>query len=373
MMNSIKKYKMPADFKKKTIQEYQNLNEQYQGRACVSEVYGQMTDYAPGLGGRDYQDLPQVSKSELEKYVKYCNAHGIEFNYVLNGSCMGNQEFDADFHPKFSAFLSELYEMGIRTLTIALTSLLEIIKHHPYPFHVKISVINNITTVNEAKSFFDLGADRVVLSESLNRSVYQLQKIASVCGDQTEIIVNSMCKKNCVYRMAHYNQTTHDSMAGDSKKIRTYYKHRCLMDRAKELGNLAKLCWIRPEDIPKYHALGISNFKIQGRQHAYRGDPVRTAEIYMKENYDGDLLQLLELFFPLHSFHFPLNNKQMDGFIDPFFIYPDWCKDDCESCHYCRDAVAKAVDLNKARHVNDNLKIFFNEYDEFMNCLRQNQ
>jgi len=58
----------------------------------VYEVYGKLTtDYFGG--GRPAFYLPQVNRQVLERTVKKTHENGIQFNYLLNASAMGNTEF----------------------------------------------------------------------------------------------------------------------------------------------------------------------------------------------------------------------------------------------------------------------------------------
>ena len=58
----------------------------------VYEVYGKLTtDYFGG--GRPAFYLPEVNRGRLARTVKTAHAGGIEFNYLLNASAMGNTEF----------------------------------------------------------------------------------------------------------------------------------------------------------------------------------------------------------------------------------------------------------------------------------------
>lgn len=59
----------------------------------VEEVYGKFPADLAGGGRPSYMGTP-LTKRDLADYVSTLNRHGIQFNYLLNASCMGNKEWD---------------------------------------------------------------------------------------------------------------------------------------------------------------------------------------------------------------------------------------------------------------------------------------
>jgi hypothetical protein len=84
----------------------------------VYEVYGKLTtDYFGG--GRPAFYLPQVNRGVLERTVKTAHANGIQFNYLLNASAMGNTEFTRVGQRKMDEMLDWLDGSGIDSITVA--------------------------------------------------------------------------------------------------------------------------------------------------------------------------------------------------------------------------------------------------------------
>lgn len=171
--------------------------------------------------------------------------------------------------------------------------------------------------------------------------------------------------------MFHYNQAAGCSVQspGSNGSI-DYYPHRCMSRRYDRVSNLFKLSWVRPEDIKYYTAAGINYFKLQGRQTVLEGDPVRAVECYLKEDYDGDLIELLEMFAPQNNFRIPVANKKLDGFIKPYYEINGFCRNNCSGCRHCEIYAAKAVDMEKAGQVIHLANEFYNEHDEFDKMIR---
>lgn len=364
----MKYFNIASDFKKETIDGYYRLNNTY-ADSKVIETYGNITIGNVCEGGRVYEDIPKIDSKALKSYIEYSKSKGIEFNYSLNGSCMGNREFTEKGAREITRFLNKLYEIGVRRLTVAIPSIIELVKSMGLDFEIKASIICQITNANKAAEYKKLGVDRIVVDESLNRDFANLKKIQGVFGDKTEIIINSMCHKDCIYRMFHYNQTAHDSVDKLNSSITTFYNHNCMLKRAESPENFLKLCWIRPEDLKYYSDIGVNYYKIQGRHTVMKGDPVRAMEAYFRQSYDGDLIDLMELFGSPYAFKIKLDNKKLEGYIKPFYEIPGFCRRECQSCKYCESFVKKCTDYEEAEKINSMAVKFYNENDKYSDML----
>ncbi|MGE5663048.1 MAG: peptidase U32, partial [Deltaproteobacteria bacterium] len=57
----------------------------------VVEIFGKLREDAVGGGRAPYQLAP-VTRKRLAEHVRQARSAGIEFNYLLNASCIGNRE-----------------------------------------------------------------------------------------------------------------------------------------------------------------------------------------------------------------------------------------------------------------------------------------
>lgn len=330
----MKYYCLPADFKTETIDAYHLLNQAYPD-AAVLETYGNIT-IGNGLeSGRPADILPQVDINHLRNYIEYSAEKGIDFNYTINASYMQNREFSKEGIARIKEFLTQLHEAGVRLMTVTLPSVIELLSLLNFDFRLTGSTIYQVTNVNKAMELKQLGVERLVVDESINRNFKELKRIRDAFGEKVEIIVNSICIKDCSYRMFHYNQIAGESVEVSGGFSQTYYPHKCLLRRYENPGNFLKLTWIRPEDIKFYTDIGINYFKIQGRPRVLKGDPVRAVEAYFQEDYQGDLFELLNIFAPVSNFSAPIDNKKLDGYIEHFHLHPDFCKSNCLKCGFC--------------------------------------
>lgn len=365
-------YCIASDFKANVIEEYARLNRSDSG-SRIWETYGQITVGNEVEAGRDCRDIPQVDLYELRQYIAFSQSRGIGFHYVLNSPCMGNREFTPDGVRQLREHLKRLYEAGVRSLTVALPSVMDIVRSTGLDFHIKVSIIAQINTPNKAVQYRAMGADRIVLDEAVVRRFDLIRSIAAAFGPRVEVIANSLCHKDCIYRAYHYNQTGHDSLERPDGSIRSYYNHKCMLRRAQGAEEWLKLCWIRPEDIPWYNQAGIHYFKLQGRHTVAKGDPVRAAECYFSQRYDGNLIDLLELFGCPYELKPSLDNRSLDGFLKPFVDRPDFCASDCARCGYCASVAKRCMPTPETGRLMAMSKEFYTEFDPYAALLRQCQ
>lgn len=361
-------FSIPSDFKISTVDQLYEINNSYEGKK-VAETYGQITINNVFSSGRSADCLPKVDKTEFEKYIAYLNQKGLSFNYTFNATCNSNMEFSQKGIRDIKNFFLYLYELGIHSVTVASPAIIEIVESLKYKFEVKTSTACQITDVNKAMSFKKMGVSKIVVDEGINRDFYTIKNIRRAFGEKVEIIVNTLCHKNCIYRMFHYNQVAHDNcsdLAGS-----TYYNHRCIMKRAEAGANVLKLNWIRPEDLHLYQNIGIQYFKIQGRQAVEKGDIIKTVMCYMNESFDGNLIELLYCFSNINAFNTEIDNKKLNNFIRPFFMSRNFCKNDCTKCNYCNRFFKKCCDMEQFENVNSMIRKFYNNYDQFKNALKE--
>jgi collagenase-like PrtC family protease len=360
---------MPADFKKATIDSYAELNNRYDD-SRVQETYGNVAISNVFASGRVVSAIPQIDFSALSEYVEYSRSRGIDFCYTINASYMQNQEFTDEGIDKIRVFLDKLEEAGVRCLIVALPSLMELIIESGYDFEIKASVISQITTVNKAMAFKNMGVDRISLDESINRDFDTLRRIRQSFGNQVEIIVNSVCHQDCHYRMFHYNQISGDSVGEPNRTSSTYYKARCAMRLYNDVGGFLKTTWIRPEDLRYYRNIGINHFKLQGRQTALYGDPARAVECYFREQYEGDLKDLLFMFAPSDSFKLSVQNDKLEGFIKPFVENEGFCSRDCTRCRYCESFAEKIFDRRSLENTMKTVRDYLVDHDAYRDMIR---
>jgi collagenase-like PrtC family protease len=342
----------------------------------VHDVFGAVPVSIMG-SGRPSFILPQINKTQAKEYVSLAHSLGIEFTYLLNAPCLGNLEYDKDFHHELLKYLEWIAEIGVDCVTVAIPYLVEIIKNQFPNLQVKVSVIANVNTVPRLKFFENLGADVITLDYMINRDFKLLERMVDAADCTLELLANDLCLYQCPYRQYHYSLAGHASQ--NSNRLKGFYIDYCLMHCTKDFlstpGELLKARWIRPEDISAYEALGIDYFKLSDRCKSTEW-LVNTVRAYATRDYSGNLLDILndpqpsiekEVHAPQYlqdiarPEHFEkqefvnlfrlekgepikpyIDNKSLEGFID--FFKTEQCNGNCGyGCDYCETWVERAV------------------------------
>lgn len=351
-------FSVPADFNESTLEKFDQLNGQYTDRR-INEVYGQLTTGDITASGRMTNSLPQVNLIQLKRYIRSCEKHKIDFNYTLNASCLGNAELNVEFKNRMLELLLDLAKAGVSAFTVAMPSLINMIRTILPHIPIKVSAISEINSPEKAMYYKRLQVRRIVIDPDITRCFQTLQDICSVFGKNVEIIVNNVCLKNCPNKMFHYNHEAHCVPGHVHSNDEQYYYHQCSLQKAENDSNYIKLNWIRPEDLKYYINSGIHHFKIQGRNYAKANLLLKVIESYFSEDFDGNLMDLLTLYQPYNAFQPQIVNKQLDGFIDRFYHYPGMCRGLCESCGYCLTYAEKSMDIKTLKQVNAYARQFY--------------
>lgn len=363
----MKRFSLPADFSEETIIKFNEFNNQ-QKNSLVHETYGQLTEGYLIKSGREKECLPKLGIKELEKYVDFSLKNGIKFNYTLNPACLGNMEFTRQGEKEIKRLLKDLWNIGIRDLTISSPVLIEIANLSGIEFNIKVSAIGHVDSITKLKFYKDLGVKRVVIEPDTYRDFSKLKQMSLCFNDGVEIIINDTCYKNCPYKIFHYNHEAHSN--DRISQIKGYFFMRCGIQKSYNLRNYLKLNWIRPENIKLYENIGIHNFKIQGRPFVSKGDIMNTLMCYSNEHFDGNLLELLHLFAPYDSSHQPyIDNKYLEGFIEGFYNKKVKCLEICDDCRYCDQYVEKAI--REPEGILEDAMEFYKSHDQFIKMIEE--
>jgi collagenase-like PrtC family protease len=351
----------------------------------VDEVYGKLPD--DGLsGGRPRYMATSLSEADLKNYISLLDRHGIAFNYLLNGSCFGNNEWTRPWQKRFMALLTKLCESGVRRVTISTPFLLEQVRRNFPELKVRVGIYAQVDTPRRARYWEDLGADVITIeSFSINRDFRRLAAIRESVSCGLQLIANHACLMNCPMQTYHQNGFAHAS-DGTGTLFIDYCLMRCSRTRLTDLSQFIKSAWIRPEDLSAYEAIGYTSFKL-----LERGIPstelLRRVKAYSERRFDGNLAGLLlsygfkepvgkESFRTLRHFFKPrqanplrlkmlydlarlqgmlsprqdspirIDARQIpDNFLDGFHER-DCSSMDCRSCGYCEKIAARAVSIS---------------------------
>ncbi len=358
-------YKLGTNLDIKLLDEVQYLNDKFKNKEIqITELFGSDRQHAY-LTARPEFRLPDVSKSDFEMFVKMCNAIDVEFNYTMNSIYPGSKRFLVEQKSEIMEFVKYLEEIGVKRLTIANPILMDIVREASKTIKIEISTIAHIDAVTQIRYYkenYDI--DKVCGNLMKNRSYKFLKKVASYCnsiGVKYELMVNEFCitggfdySTHCVFRDSCYLCHASNITKEDALTLNGYPMQYCMTSRKTHPANWLRARFIRPEDIDRYVALGITNFKITGRTGTTEY-LAAMAHAYMEKKWDGNLLELWKPLETIYSgqkeleFSHPANipNSQLGNFLDHWFNGDGF---------YCEDVVC-GVDCKYCEEFYDSLKI----------------
>jgi collagenase-like PrtC family protease len=348
---------MPADFSPRTLDAYALLNKKY-GHLRVAETYGNLNPGHPLLGtGRTEGGLPRVNPEQLRKTIEHGKSLGIGFNYTLNSRCTGNLEFGMKGRQELLSHVEELMRLGVGTITVALPSVLRLLRAQFPELRLCVSVITGVRSVKQAALYKGMGADRIILAEDIYRDFRLIERIRRGTGIPVELIVNTRCIFQCPYRKADYGLLAHCAAGRRKLPIHDYYKWLCTEYLFVHPIEFMKMRWIRPEDLAFYEAVDL--FKVIGRQLVADANLPRVAETYMRGSFDGNLTDLLGTFSPRRLDFYPvrIENRALDGFLS-FFRERKCAERACNDCRHCAGYLERAV----GREDLERLEVHAREY-----------
>lgn len=342
----------------------------------VDSVFGKISKDVVG-GGRPSYLVANIGMTALAKSIRLAHERGLHFYYLLNSSCMGNQELSRAANRQIHALLDSIVEAGADGVVLALPYLLALVKKRYPKLHASISTFAGVGSPQKARIWEDRGADRLVLPPNLNRDRTKLEKIRQSVKCELELFANVMCTYQCPFDFAHAASNGHASSSTDSLKGFgiEYHSYQCAERRLQEPSEIIRGRFIRPEDVGVYEEIGIDVLKLSDRLRSTRW-LVRAVAAYTSRRYEGDLADLISypIFvqkgenpitdpsrFLARSGHanlalldvlqgietcetpFHIDNRKLDGFLDHYFRH------DCErsacgvDCRYCESVAERAV------------------------------
>ena len=262
------------------------------------QIYGVLPSSMIGSGGTGPDNVRMVA-NEVEEYIEQANSAGLKFDYLLNAPSMSNMEWDENTHQELLMHLDWITSIGADSVTVTIPYLVELIKRQFPQLKVRVSTIAHVNSVARAKFFESLGADSITLDINVNRSFGALKAIRNTVGCELTVLTNNLCLYQCPYEYYHHDGLGHASQNYNPLKgsYVDYCVLRCTLDRLRDVSQVIKCRWVRPEDIHIYEEIGIDMFKISGRAMPTERI-LRAATAYSSRHYQGNLYDILNVITP---------------------------------------------------------------------------
>ncbi len=259
----------------------------------IVEVYGAQQQTIIG-GGRPAYRLPKVTTDRLYAHVAKAHGHGLRFNYVLNAPNLQGRECDPVWVQAALAYLGQLADAGVDSLTIASEPLVRLVRREFPDWRIHLSLIAGVDNVESARRYADLGVNVLILSPfTVNRDLAMLRAIRQAVDCELELYANIPCLDHCSMRDAHYLYAARGSRIGEPVNIDADpFLRKCSAAYLNDPVQLLRSPFIRPDDVGAYRDLGIDILKLSDRSET-TGFLLMTARAYMEERYEGNLFELI--------------------------------------------------------------------------------
>ncbi|PYG88019.1 collagenase-like PrtC family protease [Ruminiclostridium sufflavum DSM 19573] len=354
----------------------------------VDEVFGSLRSTNTGTAFASAV-LPGVSYREAKEHVDYVHSLGMRFNYTMNTSCLGNNEYNPKGLTKILEDIDMVNDLGADIVTVAIPALIEMIKKRHPNLKVKASIVNNIGSIESARHFVELGADILTIGGSSNRDFKFLKALRKSTDVKLEVLANVGCLYECPYRQYHFNVGAHSSQCHDpnEEKFTDYCVMKCMREHTTNPARVIKANWIRPEDVKIYEDIGIDILKI-GARHLASEWIYKCAQAYVNRKYEGNLADIIcpvamnipqdeiekveswtdeewarlnyVMNFPIPQIN--IDNTKLDGFINHFMNENQDCRSMCGvTCNYCEKIAEKVIEVDK---VSDTYKNYIDLLQE---------
>ncbi len=338
------------------------------------QIYGVLPTSMIGSGGTGPDNIRMLA-NQVEEYIEQAHLAGLKFDYLLNAPSMGNMEWDEKTHRELLIHLNWIASIGADSVTVTIPYLVELIKRQFPQLEVRVSTIAHVNSVARAKLFESLGADSITLDINVNRSFGALKAIRNTVSCELTVLMNNLCLYQCPYEYYHHDGLGHASQ--NYNPLRGSYVDycvlRCTLDRLRDVSQVIKCRWVRPEDIHIYEDLGMDMFKISSRAMPTE-KILRAAKAYSSRHYQGNLYDILNVVPPKAGFassalpgeqgngigsppRYYIDNQALEGFMD-FFRKQD-CSSGCDHCGYCQRIADKTIQFDR------------DEVDEYVTALKE--
>lgn len=360
----------------------------------VTSFYGQIWGDPLG-GGRMLLFIPKIDRSTAVDFIKKADEKGIAFNYLVNSSCLDNEEFTRNGYRKIREHLDWIASSGAKMVTVTLPFMAQIMKTYYPTLNVCASSFARIQTVQAARYWEDLGAQKLILPELVARDFKTLGIIRGAVACELELIANHSCLYYCPMDLHHRNLVSHASQYGHPSGgfAADVCKLSCQRMKLVDPAELIRSRWIRPEDVGVYEEIGIDCLKLVERFRETKS-LMNIWNAYKERQYDGNLAELLTL--PQQNVYrapnvelldrpdlmdtekmkaivsvlrepftgnIVIDNTKLDGFLD-YFKTKDCLHTDCEACGYCEHVAQEAVVID-----SDWQKALIQRFDKAINLL----
>ena len=331
-------FSIPFNQDPETLGEIFELAETSSNR--VKEIYLSGPQEHSGSG----RVVREQSFSQTIELVNQIHKENIRVNLCMNSTCEGKDWYSPEVVKTKLEYLRQMHEEhGVEAVTLANPIYIKEVRKRFPDLEICASVLSEIDSVQRAVLYNRFGANVITPDVNINRNLKLLKEIKEATNAKLKLMVNEGCLYKCPFRRFHFNYISHRSKEQGTNRMDGVFFANCQQVTRRDHSQILKSCWIRPEDTRKYSEI-TNFFKIVGRARP-KSFVIRSTKAYLKESWDGDLLDILSSslnLFSLQEFAH-LDNKSLDRY--KFFKVVTSCDKNCSQCSYCKELAQKLIKL----------------------------
>ncbi|MFW6008496.1 MAG: hypothetical protein ACOCP8_04440 [archaeon] len=324
-------FSIPFNQTKEIFKIYEKYND------IISEVYFPISPKV--LYTARIIDWDENNEKLLEDLIVHLNSLNIEPNMLLN-SINDPRIYTKEGTKDILSFLVKCYKIGLRRITIANPILFRVIRDiMPDDFKIGLSIVSNITTMEQLKQYYENGIDEYCIPPQLSRNKDFICAIRKHMPElKLKLMVNCFCNPNCVGFM-HHHVAVSNFKSDDDKK---YFDYVCV----HPFMNPLKKNFIFPGEVDLYREY-IDIFKISGREFTTEHIDFILDNYKNKNNDEYNLLKLLDGFKLEDSILVNKTYKQQPRNVKKIQNCDFKCLE--KDCSYCDEILITHFDYNEGK------------------------
>ena len=341
----------------------------------VTEVYGKASRDVVG-GGRPIALITDIGVRAAFKQIAAARRLGLRFDYLLNGISHGDREVTRSGHRAIVRFLRRLVDAGATSVTVSTPTMVRLTRTHAPSLEVNLGIFGMVESPHDLARWEELGVDSVTLhGHHVVRDFPMLRAIRAATSLQLQLVANNGCLYHCPYDVVHAVKLSQASEPDGGFFLDECF-FRCRLLLLRDPVEAIKATWIRPEDTALYEEVGIDRLKLVDRMLATE-HILSITRAYTAHRFDGDLTDLVPTlkgpspplasrptlrhilnplkvnplkFGGMRDLMDPalaLDNRALDGFLQPFVDGMTCHTRSCDECGYCAEVAASAVRVDE--------------------------
>ena len=361
--NNIYKFSIPMPFYKEHLDKVISINKNIEKSKITSLYFSLPTNSSDFTGfeqDRFYWDF-ETDFEFWKPLIEYSLNNNFDFIYVLNSPVIYYEHYKKlpVMLEKLDKLLNNLRKTGINKVRVCNPQLMGHINKYYSDFELFISTSSEMKIIKEYTNLFSefKNIKECVPSWDINKNFKLLKNLRKLFPQiKLELMVNEGCIPACSFRIIHNNYFNGNCPYYCYSDM--FFIEKCSSKIDKNLAYyFTNTNIIYPWEIKEYSKIGISNFKLVGRNSEYfkTGEYIDYYNYYLKGIDNINYIKDIAIKYLNNHLH---NNNINYKVSEIMYYLPDIkhftkfghlcssiCGTDCKYCYKCAEKIQKV--LNK--------------------------